>query len=196
MKRSEQTEKKILQAALSLFVRNGYHGTSIYDITQKVGLTKGALYAHFSSKGELLLRIIDEFRVLYIDEMIRTVTEFQGNALEKLNCAMNFSAKFALRNLDLCVFLTFLTTELKADVDFQPALKRVYRKYRKFINELLSLGIRQGVITKGFDPDLGALVFMALHDGILHQWVLNRSSLEGKVFFSTFKSILMRGLKI
>jgi hypothetical protein len=52
------------------------------------------------------------------------------------------------------------------------------------------------VIKKGFDPDLGALVFMALHDGILHQWVLNRSSLEGKVFFSTFKTILMRGLKI
>ena len=196
MKRSEQTERKILQAALSLFVRKGYHGTSIQDISQKVGLTKGALYAHFSGKGALLMRIIDEFRLLYIDEMIRIVTEFQGNALEKLNCAMNFSAKFAVKNLDLCVFLTFLTTELKTDVDFQPALKRVYRKYRNFIKGLLSLGMHQRVISKEVNPDLGALVFMAFHDGILHQWVLNRSSLNGKIFFSTFKAVLMRILKV
>ncbi len=89
MRRSEKTEKKIIRAALELFVRKGYHGTSVSDITQKVELTKGALYAHFRSKGELLLRIIQEYETQFIEQLIRTIEQFEGNAVEKLNHAIS-----------------------------------------------------------------------------------------------------------
>jgi AcrR family transcriptional regulator len=194
MRRSEETEKKIIQAALSLFVRKGYHGTSIEEITRKVGLTKGALYSHFSSKGDLLLRIIDEFKVRFIDEMIRTITQIDGDALARLHATISFSSKFALQNQDLCVFLTFLTTELKADVDLEPPLKNVYREYHKFISQLIRQGIHQGLMKKEIDPDLAALSFMALHDGVLHQWVLNRTYIDGVQYVRTFRKIFLYGL--
>lgn len=194
MKRSGLTEKRILQAALVLFVQNGYHGTSINDITKKVGLTKGALYAHFQNKGELLIKIIHEFKIEYIDKMIKTVNSHIGNAIEKLNCAITFSSRFALENPDLCLFLTFLTTELNADVDFEPALKAVYREYQKFISELIRDGIRQGLINAGLDPELAALTFMAIHDGVLHQWALNRDNIDGEKYVKTFRFIFIKGL--
>ena len=194
MKRSEETERKIIHAALELFVRNGYHGTSINDIMKKVGLSKGALYAHFTSKGELLLRIIDEFKVRYIDEMIRTVNEYEGNAIEKLHRTFSFSSLFAYQHQNLCVFLTFLTTELKADVDFEPTLKNIYREYQKFISQLIHQGIKQGLLKKDLNPDLAALSFMALHDGVLHQWVLNRSHIDGEQYAKTFRRIFLYGL--
>ena len=195
MKRSEETEKKIIQAGLELFVRKGYHGTSINDITQKVGLTKGALYSHFSSKGELLLRIIDEYRHHFLDEMMRAVTEYQGDAIGKLHHAISFNSKFALENQDLCIFLTFLTTELNADVDFEPPLRNVYQEYQRFISQLIQRGINQGLFKKDIDPDLTALTFMALHDGVLHQWVLNRSYIDGEQYVKTFRTVFMEGLK-
>jgi len=194
MKRSQETEKKIIQAALELFVRKGYHGTSINDIMERVGLTKGALYAHFTSKGELLLRIIDEFRVHFIDEMIHTVTECPGDALEKLHRTINFNSVFALRNQDLCIFLTFLTTELNADVDFELPLKNIYREYQRFISQLIQQGISQGLFKKDFDPELAALTFMAMHDGVLHQWVLNRNHIDGEQYVRTFRRIFVSGL--
>jgi len=193
MKRSGDTEKRIIQAALELFVRNGYHGTSITQITEKVDLTKGALYSHFTSKGELLLRIIGEFDSHYIEELIKTVNEYEGNALDKLNCAISFSSDFALKNPDLCVFLTFLTMELNADVDFRSALQNVYRKYQKLIINLIDHGIRQGLIKKTIDPDMGALTFMAIHDGVLHQWYLNRYHIDGRKYVKTFRTIFMEG---
>jgi AcrR family transcriptional regulator len=193
MKRSEETEKKIIQAALELFVRKGYHGTSINQITQKVGLTKGALYSHFSSKGELLLRIIDEFKTRFIDEMMRTVNESRGDALEKLHRIISFNSQFALENQDLCVFLTFLTNELSADVDFELPLKNVYREYQQFISFLIQQGINQGLFKQELDPDLAALTFMALHDGVLHQWVLNRNDIDGRQYISTFRKIFLYG---
>jgi AcrR family transcriptional regulator len=193
MKRSGDTEKRIIRAALELFVRNGYHGTSITQITEKVDLTKGALYSHFSSKGELLLRIIGEFDSQYIEELIKTVNEYEGNALDKLNCAISFSSDFALTNPDLCVFLTFLTMELNADVDFRSALQNVYRRYQKLISNLIDYGIRQGLIKKTIDPDMGALTFMAIHDGVLHQWYLNRYHIDGRKYVKTFRTIFMEG---
>ena len=194
MKQIQETEKKIIQAALELFVRNGYHGTSINDIVQKVGVTKGALYSHFTSKGELLLRIIDEFKIKFIDKMIRSTNEYQGNALEKLHHTISFNARFAVENQDLCIFLTFLTTELNAAVDFEPPLKNVYREYQKFISKLIQQGIRQGFFRKDLDPDLVALSFMALHDGVLHQWVLNRNHVDGEQYVRTFRKIFLYGL--
>lgn len=196
MKRNNGTDKKIIQAALELFVRKSYRGSSITDITRKVGVTKGALYSHFRSKGELLLRIIDEFKTKYLDEMVRSVNEREGDAIEKLNRSVSFSSKFAYEHLNLCVFLTFLTTELKADVDFEPALKSVYREYQGFISGLIRQGISQGLIDKELNPDLAALTFMALHDGVLHQWVLNRNRIDAEEYVKTFRKIFFYGLVI
>jgi len=194
MKRQNGTETKIIQAALEIFVRKGYHGTSILEITNKVGVTKGALYAHFSSKGELLLKIIDEFKSRFIGGMISALEECSGNALDRIHRIISFNSRFALENQDLCVFLTFLTSELNADVDFEPALKGTYRQYRQVISEIIGQGIRQGLFKKELDPDVAALTFMALHDGVLHQWVLNRYHLDGELYVRTFREIFLHGL--
>ena len=177
-----------------IFVRKGYHGTSVEEITRKVCVTKGALYAHFTSKGELLLRIIDEFKSRFIGGMSDAVHECQGDALDKIHRVISFNSRFALENQDLCVFLTFLTTELNADVDFEPALKGTYREYLKIMSEIIRQGIRQGLFKKDLDPDVAALTFMALHDGVLHQWVLNRHHLDGTLYVRTFREIFLHVL--
>lgn len=46
--------KQVLDVAVQLFNEQGYDATSVADLTQRLGLTKSALYHHFSSKGELL----------------------------------------------------------------------------------------------------------------------------------------------
>ena len=194
MKRRGDTENKIIQAALEIFVRKGYHGTSVHEITAKAGLTKGALYSHFSGKGDLLLRIIDEFKSRFIGGMVDTLKESSGNALNRILDVISFNSRFAQDNQHLCVFLTFLTTELNADVDFEPALKGTYLEYRKVISEIISQGIRQGLFKKNLDPDVAALTFMALHDGVLHQWVLNRYHLDGELYVRTFREVFLNGL--
>jgi AcrR family transcriptional regulator len=191
-----QTNTKIIQAALPLFVRQGYHGTSIRDIMQKVKITKAAFYSHFESKGQLLLRIIYDYEAKYIDQLIQIVNEYPGNAIVKLNRAISFSAEFAIKNLDLCLFLDSLTSELNGDVTFLPSLKKVYDKYQTFVRDTIALGIEEGVISSDLDPDLAALIYVGAHNGVLHQWRLNRYQLDGRKYVKTFRKILMDGLKL
>ena len=49
-KHPEETAARILSAAARLFLEKGYDRTSLQDIIQQTGLSKGAIYHHFSSK--------------------------------------------------------------------------------------------------------------------------------------------------
>jgi AcrR family transcriptional regulator len=52
------TDTRILSIALELFTTHGYEGTSVGDISERLGMTKAALYYHFSSKEDILVRLI------------------------------------------------------------------------------------------------------------------------------------------
>ena len=53
------TKERIMETALELFAQSGYLGTSMSDIAGKLGITKGALYKHYTSKQEILDSIVE-----------------------------------------------------------------------------------------------------------------------------------------
>jgi AcrR family transcriptional regulator len=52
------TRERILDVALELFGQQGYAGTSIADITKRLGVSKAALYYHFAAKDEILAALV------------------------------------------------------------------------------------------------------------------------------------------
>jgi len=55
-------ESQALDAALAVFWRNGYQGTSLADLTQAMGINKPSLYAAFGNKEQLYLRALHRYR--------------------------------------------------------------------------------------------------------------------------------------
>ncbi|HRI50660.1 MAG TPA: TetR/AcrR family transcriptional regulator [Pseudomonadota bacterium] len=53
----EGTRRRILEAALQLFASQGFHGVSVRDLAQELGLQPSALYAHFPSKEHVLAEL-------------------------------------------------------------------------------------------------------------------------------------------
>jgi AcrR family transcriptional regulator len=58
--RAERTRAAIIDAAAAMFDEHGFNGASLSDILTEAGVTKGALYFHFSSKEELAHALVDE----------------------------------------------------------------------------------------------------------------------------------------
>lgn len=58
------TKEKILLTALALFAQNGYEAVSVSDIAGELGMTKSALYKHFTNKREIFDSIISEMERL------------------------------------------------------------------------------------------------------------------------------------
>jgi AcrR family transcriptional regulator len=55
----QNTQSRITIGAGDLFVRSGFHGTSMRDVADRVGLRASSLYRHIKSKQELLLRVLE-----------------------------------------------------------------------------------------------------------------------------------------
>ncbi|UJL46579.1 TetR/AcrR family transcriptional regulator [Virgibacillus sp. NKC19-16] len=67
-----QRREEMLDAAVQLFQKNGFHSTSVEDITRACGISKGAFYNHFDSKESMILQVLQR----YYDEMFREADYF------------------------------------------------------------------------------------------------------------------------
>ena len=68
----EETAKRILDTAARLFTEKGYDHTSLQDIIDETGLSKGAIDHHFASKDEILVRIcerIGQENIVYLSSI-------------------------------------------------------------------------------------------------------------------------------
>ena len=73
---SQRTVALILDAARALFLRNGYDATSIQDILDATGLSKGGLYHHFSSKEEVFEAMLERESA----DSMRAITAIRDDA--------------------------------------------------------------------------------------------------------------------
>jgi AcrR family transcriptional regulator len=191
----KDTANRILIQAMRIFLEKGYHGTSVDDITQAAGLTKGALYWHFRSKEDLLKRIVEEFEKRFLDDLIQAVKDVRGNTHDKFEKFFRYNAAFSYYNRELCVSFTTLAAELVgAHHGTEPEFRRIYKKYQKFLSSLILQGKKEKVFKKEIDPDLAALIIIAFHDGILIRWFMNRNEIDGEGYVNTFKKIMLKGL--
>src|ERR1700691_2761327 len=86
----------ILEAAIGLFGKRGYNGTTMRDIAQQVGVLPGSLYAHISSKETLL----DEIVELGIDSFLAIEASLPSNqpVLQRLRHAIKAHVRLAAEN--------------------------------------------------------------------------------------------------
>lgn len=71
-----RTRGELLDAAATVFARNGYHATSVDLVAEAAGYTKGAVYSNFESKEELFLAVIDEG----LSQAVSTLEEIVASA--------------------------------------------------------------------------------------------------------------------
>jgi AcrR family transcriptional regulator len=57
--RQEQTRSQLIEAALPVFLRRGFHGASLDEIAEEAGYTTGAVYSNFKGKDDLFLAVLD-----------------------------------------------------------------------------------------------------------------------------------------
>lgn len=188
------TGEQILEGAMKLFSRKGYHGTSIEEIAKAAGVTKGALYWHFQSKDDLLRHVILHYEKNFLNRIIQKVKTLEGDAFEKFEKYARDNAAFVYYNRELCVsFITLAGEIVGSHHALEREFRRVYKKYENFLSELIIQGQNEEIFKKEIDPKLTALVIVAIIDGVTCQWSMNRDEIDGKAFETAFRNIMYHG---
>jgi AcrR family transcriptional regulator len=82
--RTKETRELLLQAAEKIFVRDGYEGAELGEIAALAGRTKGAIYAHFKSKEDIFLALVEQHTTRYRTQMAELLA---GSTSTKENLA-------------------------------------------------------------------------------------------------------------
>lgn len=153
----EETEQKILNTALRLFLEKGYEQTTVLDIVNELGgLTRGAFYHHFKSKEEVLDALGD--KLFYEDNPFEKVKKLpQLNGLQKIRWVLSSSlTKTDNRKISVqSVFLFKSPAFLKKLVDENRDI------LAPMFQELIEEGVKDGSI-KSENPKLLAELFTLL----------------------------------
>lgn len=195
-KKKKDSPERLLRAGLKLFVRKGYRGSSVAEITKAAGMTRGALYCHFKTKEHLAREIIKLFEEKFLRSMMAYVEEGDGNPSAKLDRMLRFDIKFAGDYPELCLFMTMISAEMFGSRNrFESYLKSVYRRWSEFITGILEEGRQSGEFEKEIDPPMLALVIIGLHDGVLLQKEINREAIDLRSYTRHFKDLIISGVR-
>lgn len=98
--KAERTTAYIIETVAPIFTKLGYVGTSMSDLTEATGLTKGAIYGNFENKEALALSAFEysSKKLLHqIDEVLAT----EGSSLDKIFALTNFYRQYDVFTQDL-----------------------------------------------------------------------------------------------
>ncbi|WP_318308757.1 TetR/AcrR family transcriptional regulator [Flagellimonas crocea] len=99
-KKAERTTAYIIETVAPIFNKHGYIGTSMSDLTEATGLTKGAIYGNFENKEALALSAFEHNRNMLlqaVDDKLSTGTE----ALARLYSLLNFYKQYDVFTLPM-----------------------------------------------------------------------------------------------
>lgn len=166
MRDPEVTKETILQKSGVLFNTSGYKATSISEITDATGFTKGAIYRHFESK-ESLERETMAYLSGQMFEKMRAVIKPASTAGDKLRAIFAFFESY-ISHPPLKGGCPLMNAAIESD-DAHPGLKKEALKTLTVLREsvvyILAQGIEKKQIKSGIDKEFYATLIIATLEG-------------------------------
>ena len=135
---ASERREQILDVAIQVFARNGFHGSSMNDIADAAGVTKPVLYQHFDSKQDLYLALLDEVG----SRMIATIKNAQDTATGGRSLTeLGFESYFAWVAEDHDAFLLLFGSRASRDEESTMAIRRITSDVAREIEPLISADI-------------------------------------------------------
>jgi TetR/AcrR family fatty acid metabolism transcriptional regulator len=163
----EQKRKVILDAAVRVFARSGYHGSRVGDIAAEAGVAHGLLYHYFASKEEVLQTVFRENWGELIARF-RAVEDADEPAPEKLAGI----AKILLRTWrNDPALVTVMVREVARSPQLQAQVEEVGEAFA-IVQRVIEQGQREGTFRADVDARLASWIIYGGLEEVLTGWVL------------------------
>lgn len=159
--KAENTTQYILDVVAPIFNKKGYTATSMNDVTNATGLTKGAIYGNFKNKEELALEAFNHNIRFVMDKIKLILTEIES-PLAKLHAITNFYRDYYKNNINFggCPILNVGVDANNTNPHLYERVKYVTIKLKDSISKIIIEGIEKKEINKDIDAGLyGGRIF-------------------------------------
>jgi TetR/AcrR family fatty acid metabolism transcriptional regulator len=165
----QDKRRLLLDSAVKVFARKGYHAARVGDIAEEAGVAYGLLYHYFESKEDVLRSVFREtWRALI--ETIKSVEEVEDEPREQLRKVAEILLRSWHRDPDLVRVLVLEVTRSQLLAEEMDEIVASFAA----IQETVERGQADGSIRPDLDARLASYVFYGAIDELLTGWVLGR----------------------
>ena len=175
-----KTKRKIFETAMQLFADKGYEATSIEEITATVGVAKGTLYYHFSSKEEIFNFLVEEGMKL-LKNSIQIKTDKVSSYIDKIRAIILIQIKVIVKYESL---ITIILSQMWGKEE----RNKRSRQY-VFVRE----GIEKGEIIDR-DPEVIASEIFSLTSSCLIYKLKTEKNLDIQSMYKEIEKIAISGI--
>jgi len=186
-------KNQILDAALQIFVKKGYSETRMDDIVYASGMSKGAIYHHYSSKKDLFLELID-FWELYCFPNILDKKYSNKSACGKLReIVKDIISTFKKKKYVFLAELEIWSLSNHDDI-VRDKTKSLYMNLLKLFSNIIKDGIANNEF-KNVNVRIAALSIMTSLQGVIWFSIFESSELSAEEYLTEVIEFIIAGLK-
>jgi AcrR family transcriptional regulator len=190
--RTTDVPQRLLAAATRLFAERGYDRTSVQEIVEAAGVTKGALYHYFGSKDDLLHEIYGRVLRLQTQRLNAIADNPDETVAARLHEAAADVVVTSIANLDDTKI--FFRSMHQLGPEKQKAVRAERRRYHEKFRALVEEGCREGVFRAELVPDLVVdFFFGSVHH--LGTWYREGGPLTASQVASEFADLLLYSVR-
>ena len=169
--RKENIKEMVLDALLKLLETKSFNEISLAEVAKTAGISKGTLYYHYKTKGEIFFDLTDRYLSEQWDDLVSwTENKEKDTSIERL-------VKYVVeRNVANASFRMQLYSEAQlGDVELKRKLSKRYDEFQKLISE--KIAERTNV-----NPDFLTWLILLLSDGIIIQSAIGNTEFDTEKF--------------
>src|SRR5204862_7661476 len=148
---------ELTRAAARLFAQKGYHGTSIGDLAEALGVQKGSVYAHIESKADLLWDVARDGAAAF-HAALDAVPE-EGPVIERIRATLRAHLRVVAEQLDVATVFVREWRYLEGERREQFVAER--RRYEERVRALFREGREHGELRADLDDATAALLALS-----------------------------------
>ncbi len=160
---SKERQNQVLDAAIKVFARLGFHKASMDNIAEEAEMSKGLLYWYFKSKDAIIAAILKRFFILEQNHLAILKTEEVSATERLLRYNEILMGKTHYLRVLMPIAMEFYALAARQE-NVKAFMKDYFKEYRDILADLVSQGIAQGEF-KAVDPQEAATTMVALYEG-------------------------------
>jgi TetR/AcrR family acrAB operon transcriptional repressor len=180
---AQQTRHALLDAAEAVFERRGVSATSLQEVAEAAGVTRGAVYWHFRDKADLYNAMMDRAILPFEQHWLAAGADDGCDPIRRLRELMFDILRQVADDarLQRVVAISTLKVEYVGELDaIRERHLSVSTQALQRFERLLRLAAAAGQLKPGVAPKAAAHALHALVDGLITNWMLDRSAFDLK----------------
>lgn len=170
------TRNRILDAAEDVFSEKGYSQTSLNEIAQAVGMTRGAIYWHFKDKGDLFCAMCERRKESFWAPLEKALQPDEKDPIEKLKQAHIQLIQSIVDNVCYQKIINILLFKCEHTKEMGQIVSQ-RQEWRTYSRELLTMALisaqEKGSMPVNLDLAMAVSILTYSYLGILGDWLFN-----------------------